>query len=148
MKPENQKEISRKFFDFLILFIVCVAVFSFALYYDFTVGGSELKALRLQVQDMERTFDKYNDRLRVAETIQKDLTGARTSDRKLMASQRANTEGRLEKMYNIKDDDTTNIYIDIFRITKQSMIDQMSMLDSLSARKERLRQYEVFEVIP
>ena len=142
MNPLNQKEINRKFFDFLILFIVCVAVFSFALYYDFTVGGTELKALRMQVQDMERTFDKYNDRLKTAEIIQKDLAGARAADRTLRASERAANTDRLEKIYSETRDDTNNVYIRIFNVTKNAMKNEMIMLDSLNNRKERLRMVE------
>lgn len=144
MKPLNQKEINKKFFDFMILFIVCVSVFSFALYYDFSVGGSELTSLREQVKNMESTFNKYQDRYRAAEMLHSEIDGIKKADRPIKQAEMTSKAVRMEKdLYSLSGDDTTNDYIKIFNITKLSMLNEMELLELAAIRKERIAQDSV-----
>ena len=143
MKPLNQKEINKKFFDFMILFIVCVSVFSFALYYDFVTGGAELSDLRTRVKNMENTFNKYQERYRAAEMLHTELDAIKNSDRPIKLDEKKRKADRLDELYNEVRDDTTNDYIKIFNITKQAMLNEMELIEIAAMRKERIAQDSV-----
>ncbi len=138
MKPLNQKEINEKFFNFMILFIICVAVFSFALYYDFSISSGELKGLREKNLNYEKTFNRYADRYAVAKDMHDKLNSIREKGRPFGPGEMDDKARTLNKMYSEVEDDSTNDVLQIFKVTKEAMINEMVMIKSLTETSAKI----------
>lgn len=132
MKPLNQKEINEKFFNFMILFFISVAVFSFALYFNFSASSADCNSLRKKVENNRKFAEKLDLRFRSAEQSKEKLkakkeNGFKPGDKDQIARE-------VNKIY-IADEDSSNSDMGIFKIVRDLLLEDISDIDSL-------RQYQ------